>query len=110
MTQEDLRSLFRTVGDGSGLSQTNTYYEEELALAFRNRGMPLEGLRYDITPTGMHYLLIHFDIPEADADTWRLDIGGLVSQSAQPEHGGHQGAQSFRCRLRWSARATAGRG
>ena len=79
MTQEDLRSLFRTVGDGSGLSQTNTYYEEELALAFRNRGMPLEGLRYDITPTGMHYLLIHFDIPEADADTWQLDIGGLVS-------------------------------
>ena len=79
MTQEDLKSLFRTVGDGSGLSQTNTYYEEELALAFRNRGMPLEGLRYDITPTGMHYLLIHFDIPEADADTWRLDIGGLVS-------------------------------
>ena len=79
MTQEDLRSLFRTVGDGSGMSQTNTYYEEELALAFRNRGMPLEGLRYDITPTGMHYLLIHFDIPEADADTWRLDIRGLVS-------------------------------
>ena len=79
MTQEDLKSLFRTVGDGSGLSHTNTYYEEELALAFRNRGMPLEGLRYDITPTGMHYLLIHFDIPEADADAWRLDIGGLVA-------------------------------
>ena len=36
---------------------------EELALAGRNRGMPLEALRYDITPTGMHYLLVHFDIP-----------------------------------------------
>ena len=79
MTQEDLRHLFRTVGDGTGLSATNTYYEEELALAFRNRGMPLEGLRYDITPTGMHYLLIHFDIPDADADSWSLEIGGLVS-------------------------------
>ncbi|MXY46389.1 MAG: sulfite oxidase [Chloroflexi bacterium] len=79
MTQEDLRHLFRAVGDGSGLSHSNTYYEEELALAFRNRGMPLEGLRYDITPTGMHYLLIHFDIPAADADSWQLDIGGLVS-------------------------------
>ena len=78
MTQEDLKSLFRAVGDGSGLSHTNTYYEEELALAFRNRGMPLEGLRYDITPTGMHYLLIHFDIPAADADAWRLDIDGLA--------------------------------
>ena len=79
MTQEDLRHLFRTVGDGTGLSATNTYYEEELALAFRNRGMPLEGLRYDITPTGMHYLLIHFDIPDADADSWQLDVGGLVT-------------------------------
>jgi len=37
---------------------------EELQLAARNRGMPLEALRYDITPTGMHYLLVHFDIPE----------------------------------------------
>ena len=79
MTQEDLKSLFRTVGDGSGLRQDNTYYEEELALAFRNRGMPLEGLRYDITPTGMHYLLIHFDIPAVDADAWRLNIGGLAA-------------------------------
>jgi hypothetical protein len=33
-------------------------------LALRNRGMPLEALRYPITPTGLHYLLIHYDIPE----------------------------------------------
>ena len=79
MTQEDLKSLFRTVGDGSGLRQDNTYYEEELALAFRNRGMPLEGLRYDITPTGMHYLLIHFDIPAVNVAEWRLNVGGLVT-------------------------------
>ena len=51
---------------------------EELQLAGRNRGMPLEALRYDITPTGLHYLLIHFDIPAADADSWRLRVGGLV--------------------------------
>ena len=51
---------------------------EELALAARNHGMPLEGLRYDITPVGMHYLLIHFDIPAADAETWSIDVGGLV--------------------------------
>ena len=39
---------------------------EEVALAARNRGMPLEALRYDLTPPGLHYLLIHFDIPDAD--------------------------------------------
>jgi len=53
---------------------------EELQLATRNRGMPLEGLRYDVTPVGMHYLLIHFDIPDVDADSWRLRIGGLVER------------------------------
>ncbi len=79
MTQQDLKSLFRTVGDGSGLRHDGAYYEEELALAFRNRGMPLEGLRYDITPTGMHYLLIHFDIPHIDAGEWRLNVGGMAS-------------------------------
>jgi DMSO/TMAO reductase YedYZ molybdopterin-dependent catalytic subunit len=53
---------------------------EELALAARNHGMPLEGLRYDVTPVGMHYLLIHFDIPAADAKTWAIDVGGLVER------------------------------
>jgi len=56
------------------------YTQEELALASRNSGMPLEALRYDVTPAGLHYLLIHFDIPAADAATWRLQIEGLVSQ------------------------------
>jgi DMSO/TMAO reductase YedYZ molybdopterin-dependent catalytic subunit len=52
---------------------------EELALAARNHGMPLEALRYDLTPVGLHYLLIHFDIPEADDRTWRLELGGQVA-------------------------------
>src|SRR6185436_10754166 len=42
--------------------------------------MPLEALRYDVTPAGLHYLLIHFDIPAADAFSWRLRIDGLVSK------------------------------
>src|SRR5262245_35535405 len=47
---------------------------EEVALAARNRGMPLEALRYDVTPAGLHYLLIHFDIPPMDeAAGVRLD-------------------------------------
>jgi DMSO/TMAO reductase YedYZ molybdopterin-dependent catalytic subunit len=53
---------------------------EELQLATRNRGMPLEALRYDITPVGMHYLLIHFDVPEVDPGTWRLRVRGSVER------------------------------
>ena len=52
---------------------------EELQLAARNHGMPLEALRYDVTPVGLHYLLIHYDIPPVDAGSWALSIGGLVA-------------------------------
>src|SRR6187401_1450930 len=53
---------------------------EELQLAARNHGLPLEALRYDLTPTGLHYLLTHFDIPAIDAASWRLEIGGAVTR------------------------------
>ena len=53
---------------------------EELQLAFRNRGMPLEALRYDRTPTGLHYLVIHWDIPALDPAAWRLRVGGRVAR------------------------------
>jgi len=53
---------------------------EEVALAARNRGMPLEALRHDVTPPGLHYLLIHFDIPAADEEGWELEIAGLVER------------------------------
>ena len=56
---------------------------EELQLATRNRGMPLEALRYDLTPTGLHYLLIHWDIPMVDASSWRLRLGGRVRKSME---------------------------
>jgi sulfane dehydrogenase subunit SoxC len=51
---------------------------DELRLAARNHGMPLESLRYDVTPVGLHYLLIHYDIPELDPKGWRLRIEGHV--------------------------------
>jgi DMSO/TMAO reductase YedYZ molybdopterin-dependent catalytic subunit len=54
------------------------FTREEVWLALRNHGMHLEGLRYPITPVGMHYLLIHFDIPLIDPATYELAIGGLV--------------------------------
>jgi DMSO/TMAO reductase YedYZ molybdopterin-dependent catalytic subunit len=52
---------------------------EELQLAARNHALPLEALRYPVTPVGLHYLLIHFDIPAVDARTWRLEVGGRVA-------------------------------
>src|SRR5712692_4187052 len=55
------------------------YTVEEVELATRNHGMPLEALRYDVTPAGLHYLLIHFDIPPSD-EGWSLGIGGLVER------------------------------
>ena len=51
---------------------------EELQLAFRNRGMPLEAMRYDLTPSGLHYLVTHWDIPAIDPATHRLAIWGRV--------------------------------
>src|SRR5207244_13103141 len=80
MEQKSAAKRFPTIGDDSGLAQTDSLYKEELQLALRNNGMPLERLRYPITPTGMHYLLIHYDIPELNATDWRLKVGGLVSK------------------------------
>jgi len=53
---------------------------EELQLATRNHGMPLEALRYPVTPVGLHYLLTHFDIPLVDASSWRLRVDGCVDR------------------------------
>ena len=52
----------------------------ELRLAARNHGLPLEALRYDITPAGLHYLLIHYDIPPVDGALFRLEVGGAVDR------------------------------
>ena len=49
---------------------------EELQLAARNHGMPLEALRYPVTPVGLHYLLTHYDVPDVDAGSWSLLVRG----------------------------------
>ncbi len=53
---------------------------EELQLATRNHGMPLEALQLDLTPTGLHYLLIHYDVPFVDESSFRLDVDGEVER------------------------------
>jgi DMSO/TMAO reductase YedYZ molybdopterin-dependent catalytic subunit len=56
---------------------------EELQLAARNHGMPLEALRYPVTPIGLHYLLTHYDIPDVDAASWRLHVDGHVERPVE---------------------------
>lgn len=56
------------------------FSRDELAQAARNHGMPLEGMRYDLTPTGMHYLLIHYDIPYVESSSHALEFVGAVAQ------------------------------
>jgi DMSO/TMAO reductase YedYZ molybdopterin-dependent catalytic subunit len=74
VTLQEISTPSRVAEPGEGISV------EELALAARNHGMPLEALRYDVTPAGLHYLLIHYDIPVIDGPAWRLRVGGLVGR------------------------------
>ena len=53
---------------------------DELGLAARNHGMPLERMRHDVTPLGAHYLLAHYDIPGIDPATFRLEASGAVGR------------------------------
>ena len=72
---EEISTPSRVAGAGEGIST------DELRLAARNHGLPAETLRYDVTPPGLHYLLTHYDIPQVDVTTWRLEVGGLVERA-----------------------------
>jgi len=72
---DDVSAPARLAVPEEGISQ------EELALAARNHGMPLEALRYDVTPPGLHYVLTHYDIPYAEEGAWQLALGGRVRRS-----------------------------
>jgi len=55
------------------------FHAHELGLTGRNSGILLESLRHDVTPTGLHYLLNHFDVPYVPAEAgWKVDIAGRV--------------------------------
>jgi DMSO/TMAO reductase YedYZ molybdopterin-dependent catalytic subunit len=72
---ESISTPARVAGPEEGISR------DELQLATRNHGMPLESLRWEITPPGLHYLLIHYDIPAIDPTSFELVIDGLVETS-----------------------------
>lgn len=71
---------FREVGPSGGLDSDPRVHVEELHLAFRNHALPLEALRDDVTPAGLHYTLTHYDIPEATPG-WELTIDGAVRKA-----------------------------
>ncbi len=54
----------------------------ELRLAARNHAIPVEAIREEITPPGLHYVLIHYDIPAVDPERFRLELAGAVEQPA----------------------------
>ena len=64
----------------AGTAAAKEISPEELRLAARNHGLPLEALRHDITPAGLHYLLIHYDIPVVDPEAYRLEVGGELER------------------------------
>jgi DMSO/TMAO reductase YedYZ molybdopterin-dependent catalytic subunit len=63
-------------------SVEGSYLLEEVQLANRNYGIPLEALRHDVTPTGLHYLLNHFDVPYVPDGQWQVEVTGCVAQPA----------------------------
>src|SRR4029078_5305618 len=65
-------------GDGPVFVEADRITREELQLATRNHGMPLEALCYPITPLGLHYLLIHYAVADVDPDSWSLEVTGAV--------------------------------
>jgi DMSO/TMAO reductase YedYZ molybdopterin-dependent catalytic subunit len=58
------------------------YLQEEVQLANRNYGILLEALRHDVTPTGLHYLLNHFDVPYVPDGRWQVEVTGCVARPA----------------------------
>jgi sulfane dehydrogenase subunit SoxC len=63
---------------GGRVREADSIGFDELQLAARNSGIPLEALDWPITPIGLHYLLIHYDIPRVDPTTRSLQVGGRV--------------------------------
>jgi DMSO/TMAO reductase YedYZ molybdopterin-dependent catalytic subunit len=72
---EELSKPSWVADPGEGISR------DELHLASRNHALPLETLRSELTPPGLHYVLTHYDIPRVDVQEWRLTVDGLVDRS-----------------------------
>ena len=67
-----------------GVSDPPKNHVEELSLAARNHGMPLEAPRYDITPAGHALPPDPLRHPRARRAAWRLAVDGLVRTPLAP--------------------------
>jgi len=54
------------------------FSDKETTLAFRNHGHFAEFLNHPVTPLGMHYLLVHFDVPNLSSEGYEIAVGGRV--------------------------------
>ncbi|HVL47556.1 MAG TPA: sulfite oxidase [Candidatus Thermoplasmatota archaeon] len=45
-----------------------------------NASTPIAALQGSTTPTALHYVRNHFDVPKVDRERWRLSVGGLVAR------------------------------
>ena len=100
-----------TVGDVPVARREPGSALDELRLAARNHAMPLEALRWPITPVGLHYLLIHYDVPLVDPDAvaarGRAAPSSSRSSLSLDELRARAGGRARR--RRWSAPGTVGR-
>jgi DMSO/TMAO reductase YedYZ molybdopterin-dependent catalytic subunit len=71
------RAAARVADPGEGISH------DELRLAARNHALPAEALQWDVTPVGLHYVLVHYDIPAVDPATWRLHVDGGAGSTVE---------------------------
>ena len=102
LTVEQVSAPSRIAEEGEGIGI------DELRLASRNHAMPMELLREELTPPGLHYVLTHYDIPAVDPFTWSLAVDGEVQRPAVPEPGRSPvDAAPAPCGSPSSARATA---
>ena len=63
-----------------GHTEDGRFHAYEVGLANRNHGAMLELLAHDITPTGAHYLLTHFDVPVVDGTSHRIIFDGAFER------------------------------
>lgn len=61
-------------------TSSNIFTKNEVELAFRNHGAFFESLAYDTTPAGMHYLVVHWDVPKLEANNYHVQIQGMEKQ------------------------------
>lgn len=57
-------------------TEDGVFSTSEVGLANRNHGLLLETLACDVTPTGAHYLLNHFDVPILTDEAFSLRFEG----------------------------------